>query len=323
MLDPTLRHQIPTIDRRGLLGGALLGLTGLALAACGSSSSDGAAAPPATTTSTTTAASATPAKAAPSTAVFTELEETYEARLGLYAVDTGSGRDVAYRADELFAMCSTFKFLAAAAVLSAVGVPGLTEKISYTQDDVVDFSPVTEGRTSMTLGELCQAALQESDNTAANLLLEKVGGPEGVNGFVRGLGDRVTHLDRIEPELNEAAPGDQRDTSNAQMMGLDLYTLLESDGLPEEAGRKLKQWMQGSSTGGERIRAAVPKGWKVAGKTGTGSYGTANDIALVYPKGDRPPIVIAIMSDKSDENAEPDEKLLEEAARAALEAVQA
>ncbi|GLY14532.1 hypothetical protein Kisp01_15470 [Kineosporia sp. NBRC 101677] len=321
MLDPTLRHQVPTIDRRGLLGGALVGLTGLALAACGSS--DDAAATPPATTSTSSPTPTTTASAAPSTAVFTELEETYEARLGLYAVDTDSGRDIAYRADELFAMCSTFKFLAAATVLSAVGVPGLSEQISYTEEDMVDFSPVTEGKTSMSLGELCQAALQESDNTAGNLLLAKVGGTQGVNRFVQSLGDKVTRLDRIEPDLNEAVPGDERDTSNVQMLGLDLYMLLEGDALPEAARRRLKQWMQGSNTGGERIRAAVPKGWKVAGKTGTGSYGTANDIALVYPKGGRAPIVISIMSDKSGKNAEPDEKLLEEAARAALEAVQA
>lgn len=178
-------------------------------------------------------------------------------------------------------MCSTFKILAVAAVLDG-GIDDLDQQISYTQADLVDYSPVTEQHTSMSLGDLCAAALQQSDNTAANLLLDRVGGPDAVTDLARGLGDKMTRLDRIEPELNEAKPNDERDTSTPEMMGNNLYALLTGERLSEVARRRLKNWMLGNTTGDERIRAAVPKSWKVADKTGSGSYATANDVALIY-----------------------------------------
>ncbi len=326
VLEPTPRHQIPTINRRGLLSGALLGLSGLGLAAC-SSSPEASVAP--------AQPSAAPAKATPSNAaetpepqdesqaVFEELEKTYQARLGVYALDTGSGQSLGYHAGELFAMCSTFKLLAVGAVLGEAGVDGLSQEITWTAEDRVPHDPVTQGRTSMSLGELCQAALQQSDGTAANLLLGEIGGPGGVTDFARSLGDRTTRLDRMEPDLAAAVPGDERDTSTPEALGNDLFTLLEGEVLAEVERRRLKEWMLGNTTGDNRIRAGVPNGWKVADKTGSGSYGTANDIALLYPKGDRAPIVLAIMSTKEKKNAERDEKLLEEATRAALAALRA
>nr|WP_269330169.1 class A beta-lactamase [Kineosporia babensis] len=327
-MDPKLRHQIPTINRRSLLSGAVLGLTGLVITACGSSSDDAddaadaptSAANPSTAPAETTAES-TQAQDEAGKAEFAELEKTYDARLGVYALDTGSGQAVAYQSGDLFAMCSTFKVLAVGTVLSEIGLDRLDEQVKYTAADRVPNSPVTQGSTSMSLGELCQAALQQSDNTAANLVVQQVGGPEGVTQFARALGDEVTRLDRLEPELNESTPGDERDTSSPEMMGSDLFTLLEGDTLAEEARAQLKDWLLGNTTGANRIRAAVPKGWKVADKTGSGSYGTANDIALVYPKGDQAPIVLSIMSSKDKKNADRDEKLIEEAARVALEAL--
>lgn len=324
MLDSKLTQQNPMIGRRGLLGGALLGIAGLGLSACGSTSESAVGTAPAATTAEPAEVAATEkAEDDGSTAIFRDLEQSYGARLGVYALDTDSGKSLGYQADEVFAMCSTFKILAVGAVLAQIGVDKLSDQVEYTKEDMVAFSPVTKGQTSMSLGDLCAAALQQSDNTAANLLVREVGGPQAVTQFARALGDKVTRLDRLEPELNEAVPGDERDTSNPEMLGNDLYTLVDGDALNEVARRKLKDWLLGNTTGGKRIRAGVPKGWEVADKTGSGSYGSAHDIALLYPKGNKAPIVLAIMSSRENKDDGYNEKLLADATRTALEALRA
>jgi beta-lactamase class A len=213
------------------------------------------------------------------------------------ALNTAGGAQLNYRASERFALCSTFKVLAASAILRRSATePGLLQRrIFYTKDAVVAWSPIT-GRhidRGMTIAEICAAALQYSDNTAANLMIRLLGGPAGVTAFARSIGDDTFRLDRWETSLNDAVPGDPRDTSTPGAMLRDLQLLAMGDVLGEAERARLVQWMRGNTTGAKRIRAGVPAGWSVADKTGSGDYGTSNDIGLAWPPG-KPPIVLAI-----------------------------
>lgn len=293
------------LTRRALLGGLLL----VPAAACGGGSRPA----PAPT--------ASPAEG--TDAAFADLERAVGARLGVFARETGSGAVVAYRAGERFPLCSTHKVLAAAAVLRREGVAGLGRRVTYTQADVLSYAPVTAAHVAqgMTLGELCDAAVRVSDNTAANLLLRELGGPSAVTAFARSLGDAVTRLDRTEPDLNAAVPGDPRDTTTPRALADDLQALTVGTQLPAAARTQLVAWLDGSTTGAGKIRAAVPPGWTVGDKTGSGSYGTSNDLALLRPPG-RAPIVVAVLSTglaTADATASPD--LLARAARVVLTAL--
>ncbi|MDB5951184.1 MAG: Beta-lactamase [Massilia sp.] len=222
------------------------------------------------------------------------IETASGGRLGVAAFDTGRQRQLAYRGDERFPMASTFKVLAAATILARE--PGLlANRIRYTQADLVPYAPVTELHLAdgMTNAELCAAALQVSDNPAANLLMRQVGGPAGVTAYARSLGDDTFRLDRWEPELNSATPGDPRDTTTPLAMMRTLHKLALGDALTPAARKLLVDWMLTSTTGAEKIRAGVPPDWKVADKTGTGSIGTTNTIAVMWPPG-RSPIIIAV-----------------------------
>jgi len=197
-------------------------------------------------------------------------------------------------------MCSTFKFLAAAAVLKRVDEKKerLERFVPYNAKDILEYAPVTKEHLKeggMTLGALCEAAIEQSDNTAGNLLLNAIGGPAGLTNFVRTLGDRVTRLDRIEPELNSAIRGDERDTATPAAISSDMQRLLLGDALSEASRRQLDDWLQRNETGGPMIRAGVPKTWSVGDKTGRGSNGATNDIAIMRPPG-RAPILLAIYS---------------------------
>ncbi|AOB33593.1 beta-lactamase [Bordetella sp. H567] len=254
-------------------------------------------------------------------AEFARLERSHQRRLGLYALETGTGREIAYRANERFAFCSTFKAVLAAATLAQdAAQPGLLERrIIYTQHDLASYSPVTKERLGggMTVAELCAAAVQYSDNTAANLLLHRLGGPRALTAYARDVGNKSFRLDRYETALNTAIPGDERDTSTPADMGRMLEALVLGNALPAEARTRLKTWLLGNKTGDHRIRAAVPAGWQVADKTGTGDYGSANDFGIVWPPG-RPPIVLAIYTGSRDTHAKADESLIAEAARIAI-----
>jgi beta-lactamase class A len=290
----------------------------LAFVACG----EATPAPPAAETPAPTAtAVATPAP----TRGFRRLERAHDARLGVYALDTGSGREVAHRADARFPFASTFKALAAAAILREYGLGGLSERVPIT-GLVNAYSPITETRlgASMTLEELCDAAVRHSDNTAANLLLERLGGPKGLDGLLEALaGDDVTRIERPEPELNVWAPGQTRDTSTPRALARSLRAFALGDALEPAERRKLVRWLRTNTTGDTLIRAGVPKGWKVGDKTGTGAtYGARNDIAVVWPPG-RAPIVMALMSTHAQEDAEPDDALLARAARLVVDALAA
>ena len=235
-----------------------------------------------------------------------DLEKTLDGRLGLFALDTGNHAQLAYRADERFPFCSTFKVIAAAAaLLKDQQTPGLMQqRIHYRQHDLVPYSPVTEKHVDdgMTVAALCAAAIQYSDNTAGNLLIELVGSPAAVTAFARTIGDTQFRLDRRETALNSAIPGDPRDTTTPRAMAHSLHRLALGDALAPAQRMQLQDWMRGNTTGASRIRAGIPPDWQAADKTGTGDYGSANDIALLWPPG-RAPIVLAIYTTRHQQDA--------------------
>ncbi|MFJ4776640.1 class A beta-lactamase [Streptomyces sp. NPDC088762] len=249
------------------------------------------------------------------------LERAHSARLGVFARDAVTGRTVLYRADELFPLCSTFKTIAVAAVLRDLGGDGTfpAERIRYAEKDVTGsgYAPITglpenlEG--GMTVAELCAAAIEHSDNAAANLLLRELGGPDAVTRFCRSIGDRVTRLDRWEPELNSAEPGRVTDTTSPRAIGRTHARLTVGDALAAPDRERLTGWLLGNTTGGNRLRAGLPKDWSVAEKTGTGGYGTTNDVGVTWPPG-RGPITMAVLSTRHDSAAPADEPLIAEAA---------
>ncbi|AXQ58743.1 class A beta-lactamase [Streptomyces koyangensis] len=242
------------------------------------------------------------------------LERKYDARLGVYALDTGTGKTIGHRADERFAFCSTFKTLAVAALLDRNPPGHLDERVTYTRGDINSISPVTRENVDkgMTVGQLCDAAIRYSDGTAANLLLRDLGGPERLTDYLRELGDTVSRLDHYEPELHQVRPGDPADTTTPRAIAADYRTVILGDTLARDQRALLTDLLERNKTGGNRIRAGVPKGWRVADKTGTGQYGRANDIAIVWPPASGP-LVLAIMSERSGREARPSEPLIAEA----------
>lgn len=237
------------------------------------------------------------AGSSPALEAWVALERRSQGRLGVAVLDTASGRRFGYRSSERFPLCSTFKVLAAAAVLARVdrGEERLDRRIAFGSRDLLEHAPVTRARLkegSLTLLELCAAAVTVSDNTAANLLLGTLGGPAGLTAYARALGDEETRLDRSEPLLNLAEPGDPRDTTTPRAMARDLHALLLGDALAPASREKLTSWMQASTTGLARLRAGVPAGARVADKTGSGERGTTNDVAVLWLP-ERKPVVVA------------------------------
>jgi beta-lactamase class A len=224
-------------------------------------------------------------------------------RLGVYALDTASGRSVGLDAHARYAMASTFKVLLAAAILKEVdaGTLSLEREVKFGPQDMVPYAPVTSeylARGSITVGELCAAIIELSDNPAANLLLGLIGGPAELTKFARTLDDRVTRLDRREIELNTNVPGDERDTTTPHAMVQTLGKILTQDVLSSASRERLIAWLVGSRTGLQRIRAGLPKDWKAGDKTGSGRNGAVNDVAIAWPPG-RKPVLIAIYMSES------------------------
>jgi len=222
-----------------------------------------------------------------------EIERKSGGRLGVFVHDSGNGANLAHRAHERFSMCSTFKFLAAAAVLQKVdnGALRLDQDIAYGETDLLEYAPETRkhvGNGHMQLGALCAAAIQWSDNTAANLILKEIGGPAGFTRYARSIGDKVTRLDRTEPTLNTAIPGDPRDTTTPAAIARTLETVLTASALSAASARQLEDWMIGDKVADARLRAGLPKDWIIGDKTGTGDNGTANCVAIVRPPNRKP-----------------------------------
>lgn len=235
---------------------------------------------------------------------FAALERSVQGRLGVFAIDTGSGRTLGHRADERFAMASTFKILLAARV--AQGVEGgrwrWEDEVTLHRSERVAHSPAFDRllpRGRATLAELAAGIVIESDNPCANVLLRHCcDTPAGLTAWLRQQGDEVTRLDRWELELNENAPGDVRDTSTPRALAKTLQRLLLGDGLSRANQARLWADLQASQTGLKRLRAGAPEGWRVIDKTGSGYRGAINDVALVFPPDGRSPwVVVALQSD--------------------------
>jgi beta-lactamase class A len=246
------------------------------------------------------------ASAAPVDDQIAGLEKRNNALIGLFAANLDSDHVMAHRADETFAVCSTFKGYAVGRVLQQVdrGQLALDTRIFIDPSAIVANSPVTEERTGaeMTIGELCQAALQHSDNTAGNLLLKMIDGPPGITAFARSIGDNHTRLDRWETALNSAIPGDPRDTSTPAALGTGYRALLAGDVLSPPQRQQLEDWMRGNET--SSLRAGLPAGWTSADKTGSGDYGSTNDIGIAYgPDGQRLLLAVMTRSRADDPNA--------------------
>lgn len=252
------------------------------------------------------------------------LERQSDVRLGVAALDMGDGRVFAHRGDDRFAFCSTFKALLVAAVLKRVMAdrPLLGRRVDFSAADLVPHSPDTQPRAGqgMSIAELCAATLRSSDNSAANLLLREIGGPAALTAFARSLGDDSFRLDRIEPELNAAAPDDPRDTTTPLAMARTLGRLVLGNVLGNPERGRLVAWMQASTTGAARIRAGIPADWALAGKTGSGPYGIANDMAVLWPPG-RAPLVLAVFSRRPARDAARRDEVVAEAARLAARAL--
>lgn len=236
------------------------------------------------------------------------IEAQVGGRLGVAMLDTAGAEARGWRMHERFPMCSTFKLLLASAVLTRKdhGEEDLARKIVYSPAQVVAYSPVSgprAGGEGMSVAELCEAALTRSDNTAANLLLESIGGPAAVTAFARSLGDPVTRLDRNETTLNEALEGDPRDTSTPAAMLGNMRELLLGERLSAASREQLIAWLVANKTGDARLRAGLPKGWRVGDKTGTGDRGTANDIAIVWPAGRAPILIVAYLTGATQASA--------------------
>lgn len=246
-------------------------------------------------------------------AAFARIEAGIGGRVGVAALDTGTGVMIGRRQRERFAMASTFKWLLAAGILNHVqhGM-SLDEHALFGRADLIAHSPVCETRIDpetgigrMTLEELCEATVTVSDNCAANLLLVPMFGPEGLTRFIRETGDYATRLDRNELALNENAPGDPRDTTTPEAMAQTMARLLTTDEVLRAPMRNLLLgWLRASSTGLDRLRAGLPAEWNAGDKTGTGGNGAHNDVAIAFPP-DRAPIVIAsYLSESAAPNAD-------------------
>lgn len=233
------------------------------------------------------------------------LETKTGGRLGVAVIDSNGGATRQYRGDERFPMCSTFKLLAAAAVLhrADTGVESLDARVPYGKSDLLEYAPITSkhvGEGFMTLGALCEAAIELSDNTAANLLLRALGGPSAVTDYARSLGDSVTRLDRTEPTLNTGIPGDPRDTTSPLAMAGDARTILLGNVLSKASRERLAGWLAGSQTGLNLVRAGIPATWRAGDKTGLGGQtnavgdsDTRNDVAILWPP-QRAPLIVAV-----------------------------
>lgn len=232
---------------------------------------------------------------------FATIEAGIGARMGVTVIDTGTGLHASHRGTERFPMCSTFKWLASAAVLAGVdaGRERLERRVHYASSDLVIYSPATEKRVEdgMTMAELCEAAITLSDNTAGNLILASLGGPSSLTAYARSIGDQVTRLDRNEPTLNEAKPGDPRDTTTPDAMAANLQAVILGSRLSSGSRERLTAWLAANTTGGARLRAGLPKDWRVGDKTGSGSEGTNNDVAVVWPPGRAPLMVCAYITE--------------------------
>lgn len=249
-----------------------------------------------------------------------ELERASGGRLGVCAINRADGSRILYRADERFAFCSTFKAMAVATVLkqSMSDSNLLQRRLTWTKAelDQLGWSPITAKHVAdgLTVAELCAATIQYSDNCAVTALMKMLGGPAVITRFARSIGDKTFRLDRWELELNSAIPGDPRDTTTPAAMASSLQRLVFDDVLAVPQRTMFINWLKGNTTGGATIRAGVPKDWVVGDKTGTGDYGTTNDIGVIWPPSAAPIVLVTYFTQKQPK-AEPRRDVLAAATR--------
>ncbi|PZR53477.1 class A beta-lactamase [Xylanimonas oleitrophica] len=337
------RLRAPAGARRRALAVAVLtatSLTATSLTACAGPQPAGTASAGAVATADRTAHSAQSAQSAQETLArrddlsaataeaFAALEERFDARLGVHALDTGDGTVIEHRADERFAFASTMKALAGGLVLDRTGPDGWDEVVRYGAEDLVTYSPVTELHVDegMTVLELVRASITVSDNTAANLLLDRLGGPQSLEAALHellspdGTATVPVSVDRAEPDLNDWAPGSTQDTATPAAMAAALRETALGDALRPEARAALRDALRDSTTGDALIRAGVPDGWVVGDKSGAGGHGTRNDIAVVE-RPDAAPLVLAVYSNRRTPDGEADPALVAEATRVVVDAL--
>jgi len=252
------------------------------------------------------------------------LESKSGGRLGLAVIDTADGSKYAWRGNERFPLCSTSKVMAVAAILKKNERDPhlLDKKIHISKSDMVNYNPVTRKHIDsyMSVAELSAAALQYSDNAAMNKLLSYLGGPQQATHFARTIGDKDFRLDRNEPGLNTAIPGDERDTTTPSAMAESLKKVVLGTALKEEQRAKLSDWMKGNTTGSDSIKAGLPDDWIVADKTGSGDYGSTNDIAVIWPK-NHAPVILTTYFTQRDKDAATRKDVLASAAKLVADAV--
>ncbi|HEY5339031.1 MAG TPA: class A beta-lactamase [Rhizomicrobium sp.] len=247
------------------------------------------------------------------------IEKRAGGRLGVAALDIQTGRRIGHRADERFAMCSTFKLLLASAVLHRAdqGLERLDRWMPYTKADLLEHAPVSETNLSkggMTVQRMAEAVIEDSDNTAANFLIASLGGPSGVTRYARSLGDPVTRLDRTELSLNTAIAGDPRDTTTPVAMLEDLRRLMLGKALSDSSRALLTGWLVACKTAAARIPAGFPAGWKSGNKTGTGDNGSTNNVAIIWPQA-RGPMFLSVYFTESKIGIDAREAVIADVAR--------
>lgn len=256
-----------------------------------------------------------------------QVEANLDARVGITVEDKETNQNWQYHADDRFPMNSTFKTLACAALLARVdsGQEQLERIVTFDESEIVTYSPITEARVGplgMSLGELCEATMSMSDNSAANFILEAIGGPQALTQFLRSIGDEVTRLDRWETDLNEALPGDERDTTTPNAMAMTLEQLVLGETLSLESRQKLENWLKGNEVGDDLLRAGVPDDWEIGDRTGAGGYGSRSIAAVMWPP-QREPAIATIYITETEASFDDRNAAIAEIGAAIAEAVMA
>ena len=315
-----------TSTRRATAALATAALVALVVGGCAQQTapSDGVSGPATTTPSTSPSATAATVDVSADVADdLAALEAEFDARVGVSVVDTETGATASHRADERFGYASSIKALAAAQLLHDVPAEQRDEVVTWTAADVeaAGYSPVTSEHVAdgLTLAQLAEAAVRKSDNTALNIVLDRVGGPAGLDQGLEDIGDTTTEVVGREPDLNTIEPGSTDDTSTPAAFTADLGALLDGRWLDDPDRALLLDWMSGNATGDTLVRAGVPDGWAVADKSG-GAGGIRNDVAVVTPPG-RAPVVVSVFTTRNDPDARYDDALVARAAAIVLGAL--
>jgi len=227
----------------------------------------------------------------------TEQERHLGARIGVSIYDIAANDSWSYNGNDRFPLMSTFKVLACAKLLVDVekGLQSFDTSTVITTDSLINWSPITKNLVGkkMSLKQACSAAMIMSDNTATNIVLTGIKGPKALTQFMRSIGDDITRLDRIEPDLNEALDGDKRDTTTPNAMVKSLHTILFGDVLSQSSKTQLKQWMIDNKVTGSLLRSVLPKQWSIADRSGSGGFGSRGITAAVWSD-KRTPIILSI-----------------------------